>query len=64
MLLMSLIHSIDKEGTDDRMSSLKITFTLDPLKTTRTIAEHFVANFPLHLTTKNVELMTKTTKQK
>ena len=46
------------------MSSLKINFTLDPLKVTRKIAEYFVANVPLDLRAKNVKLMIKLTKQK
>ena len=49
------------------MSSLKISFTLDPLKAIRKVAEHFVHfvhNFPLDSRTEKVKLTIKLTRQK
>ena len=46
------------------MSSLKISFNLDPLKATRKIAENFVANFPLDWRAKKVKLTIKIKKTK
>ena len=46
------------------MSGLKTNFSLDPLKATRKIAVHFVANFPLDSRAKKVKLTIKLTKQK
>ena len=45
------------------MRSLKIIFTLDPLKAVKIIEEHIVANFPLDSRAKKVKLTIKLTKQ-
>ena len=69
--MMSLIHSIEKEGAYDKgqknapsMSSLKTNLTLDPPKAIRVIKEHIVANFPFDSRAKKVKLTIKFTKQK
>ena len=46
------------------MRSLKINFSLDPLKAIRKTAEHFVANFLLHSRAKKIKLIIKLIKQK
>ena len=69
--MMSLIHSIEKEGAYDKgqknapsMSSLKTNFTLDPFKAIRVIEENIVANFPFDSRAKKVKLTIKVTKPK
>ena len=69
---IDVINSFDREKgyllqgprNAHSMSSLKINFTLDPLRAIRKIAEQFVANFPLDLSATTVKLTMKLTKQK
>ena len=46
------------------MSSFKINFILDPVKTTRKTAEYFCVNFPLDLRAKKVKFTIKVIKRK